>query len=64
MAGAGGRAVFRDAQRSSQQYGGNAADWAKKTSPSFVSRDGTRCETHWVENIVTGERVEMKTVIR
>lgn len=61
MAGAGSRTVFRDAQRIAQQYGGNAADWVKKTSSSYPSRDGTRFETHWVENIRTGQRVEIKT---
>jgi hypothetical protein len=25
-----------------------------------MSRDGTRSETHWVENVVTGQRVEFK----
>jgi hypothetical protein len=61
MAGAGSRTVFRDAQRIAQQYGGNAADWVKKTSSSHLSRDGTRFEAHWVENIRTGQRVEFKT---
>jgi hypothetical protein len=61
MAGAGSRTVFRDAQRIAQQFGGNAADWVKKTSSSHLSRDGTRFETHWVENIRTGQRVEFKT---
>ena len=61
MAGPGGRVAFRDAQRIAQQYGGNAADWVKKSSSSFLSRDGTRFETHWVENIRTGQRVEFKT---
>lgn len=61
MAGAGSHAAFRDAQRIAQPYGGNAADWVKKTSSSYLSRDGTRFETHWVENIRTGQRVEFKT---
>jgi hypothetical protein len=61
MAGVGGRVAFQDAQRVAQQYGGNAADWVKKTSSSYTSRDGTRFETHWVENVVTGQRVEFKT---
>lgn len=35
MAGVGGCVAFRDAQRVAQQYGGNAADWVKKTSSSY-----------------------------
>jgi len=61
MAGAGGRVAFRDAQRVAQAHGGDAADWVKKKSSSYLSRDGTRFETHWVENIRTGQRVEFKT---
>lgn len=61
MAGTGGRVAFRDAQRVAQQYGGNAADWVKKTSSSYTARDGVKFETHWVENIKTGQRVEFKT---
>ena len=59
--GEGSRTVFRDAQRIAQQYGGNAADWFKKTSSSYLSRDGNRFEIHWVENIRIGQRVEFKT---
>jgi hypothetical protein len=61
MAGVGARVPFRDAGRVAQQYGGNAADWVKKTSSSYAARDGVQFETHWVENIVTGQRVEFKT---
>jgi len=61
MAGAGARVPFRDAGRIAQEYGGNAADWVKKTSSSYTARDGVQFETHWVENIVTGQRVEFKT---
>jgi len=61
MSGAGGRVAFRDAQRVASEHGGNAADWVKKTSSSFTDGKGTRFETHWVENIKTGQRVEFKT---
>jgi hypothetical protein len=60
MAGTGGRVPFRDAGRVAQQYGGNPADWVKKTSSSHTV-NGTTFETHWVENIRTGQRVEFKT---
>jgi hypothetical protein len=61
MAGAGGRVAFRDAGRVASEYGGNPADWVKKTSTSFSAKDGATFETHWVENIKTGQRVEFKT---
>lgn len=60
MAGANARVAFRDAARIAKQYGGEAADWVKKTSSSY-SCNGTRFETHWVENVKTGQRVEFKT---
>ena len=63
MAGPGGRIAFRDAPRVAQQYGGSASEWVKKTSSTYVARDGRHIETHWVENIRTGERVEFKTKI-
>jgi filamentous hemagglutinin len=61
MAGQGGRVAFRDAARIAKEYGGNAVDWVKKTSSSFTAKDGIQFETHWVENLQTGQRVEFKT---
>nr|WP_225584871.1 RHS repeat-associated core domain-containing protein [Acidovorax sp. ACV01] len=61
MAGPGGRVAFRGAQRVADDFGGDAADWVKKTSSSFADGKGTKFETHWVENIRTGQRVEFKT---
>jgi RHS repeat-associated protein len=52
---------FRDAQRIADVYGGRADDWIKKTSSSHTAPDGTKFETHWVENVKTGERLEFKT---
>ncbi len=63
IAGAGARAPFRDADRIAQTYGGSAADWAKMSSTGFKAADGTTFATHWVENLVTGEKVEPKVVI-
>ena len=63
MAGAGGRVPFRDAERVASQHGGVASDWSKKTSTPHTAADGTTFETHWVENIQTGQRVEFKTKI-
>ena len=61
IAGTGARVPFRGAQRVATEYGGNAADWVKKSSSSRTIRDGTTFETHWVENLRTGQRVEFKT---
>jgi RHS repeat-associated protein len=61
IAGTGARVPFRDAARVAQQYGGSASDWVKVSSSSYTARDGTKFETHWVENIKTGQRVEFKT---
>ncbi len=48
------------AERLAEYYGGNAADWVKKSSSSFT-KNGTTFETHWYENISTGLRIEYKT---
>ncbi len=64
MAGSGGHVPFRDAGRIVKEYGGTPADWVKKTSSSYTARDGVQFETHWVENIKTGQRVEFKTKFR
>lgn len=61
IAGQGSKAKFRDAQRVADTYGGNADDWVKKSSSSYSAPDGTKFETHWVENLQTGQRVEYKT---
>lgn len=61
MAGAGARVPFRDAARVAKEHGGNAADWVKRSSSSHTARDGATFETHWVENVRTGQRVEFKT---
>lgn len=61
MAGTGGPKPFRKAPSFVKQYGGETSDWVKKTSLSHTAKDGTRFETHWVENINTGQRVDFKT---
>ena len=61
-AGQGSKTAFRDAEVIARRYGGNAADWAKKSSSTYSARDGSRLQTHWVENLRTGERVDFKTV--
>ena len=63
IAGPGADAVFRDAARIADTYGGNAADWAKMSSSGFTAADGTAFATHWVQNVMTGQQVEPKVVI-
>lgn len=58
---AGGTSKFRDSVRIAKDHGGSATDWVKKSSSSYTARDGSRFETHWVENVRTGQRVEFKT---
>ncbi|MHC6219219.1 hypothetical protein [Arthrobacter sp. MMS24-S77] len=61
LAGAGSSGKLRVADRLAIEYGGTAADWAKMGSSSYKGTDGFRMETHWYENVLTGERFEFKT---
>jgi hypothetical protein len=54
---------LRAAPRLVQEYGGGLGDWVKKTSSSVNAPDGTHIETHWYENLKTGQKVEPKTII-
>ncbi len=55
-----GKKVFRDAKKFAEQYGGQAEDWVKKSSTSFDVDHKISIQTHWVENIKTGQRVAEK----
>ena len=61
MAGAGHKNPIRDVVRLVKTYGGKAADWSKRTSSKYRAADGTTFQTHWYENVRTGQRVEFKT---
>ncbi len=69
MAGGKSGVPFRDAPRIAAEYGGDPADWVKKNSKTGLTRQfpnspyTQQIETHWVENLKTGQRVEMKTKI-
>jgi RHS repeat-associated protein len=63
MAGGTAKTVLRAASRLADEYGGQAAEWVKKTSSEFTRSDGFRIQTHWYESIITGCRVEQKTKI-
>jgi hypothetical protein len=63
IAGGGSGTGFRNAGAYAARYGGEASDWAKKSSSVYRAADGTAFETHWVENLRTGARVDFKTKI-
>ncbi len=58
IAGAGTNAPLRDVGRLVSQYGGKAADWAKVTSTA-----PGHLQTHAYRNVVTGEVVELKSIL-
>lgn len=58
IAGAGTKVPIRDVGRLVSQYGGRAEDWAKVTSTA-----SGHLQTHAYRNIVTGEVVELKSVL-
>ena len=67
IAGAGSKSVFRDAAEMAAKYGGDAADYVKKSSSTIkVQGQGyvKQVETHWVQNLKTGKIYELKTKIR
>jgi hypothetical protein len=63
--GPGGKndSALNSSSRLSDQYGGNPEDWVKKSSTAYEAADGIHVETHWYENVKTGERVEPKVKI-
>jgi hypothetical protein len=63
IAGAGSKTPLRKSNDMASQYGGNASDYAKKRSSSYTANDGTKIETHWEENVNTGQRYNTKTKI-
>ncbi len=61
IAGASHQTAIRDVQRLISQYGGAPPDWVKKSSTSYRIPNGNKIETHWYENVTTGERYDFKT---
>jgi hypothetical protein len=51
---------FRDGPRIASQYGGATEDWVKKSSSYYNMENGKTMQTHWVENLKTGEKIEFK----
>ncbi|MFC3813337.1 DUF6443 domain-containing protein [Lacihabitans lacunae] len=64
IAGAGSKTPLKKAEDMAKQYGGDAKDYAKmRSNSSYKANDGTKIETHWEENIKTGEKYNTKTKI-
>lgn len=61
--GAGTSRSLREGPRLAERYGGDAADYAKMTSPRYRDGGGTYdvFETHWYQNVRSGARYEFKT---
>ena len=51
---------FRSAEKFAKEYGGKTEEWVKKTSSSFELNATTKIETHWTENLTTGQRLATK----
>ena len=51
---------FRDAEKFAQQYGGKVEEWVKKSRTSFDTSSNSLIQTHWTENLVTGQRLTTK----
>jgi len=64
IAGAKSTTKFRDVDRIVETYGGMKEDWVKISSSKIDSivYDSLEFETHWVENLRTGQKVEFKTI--
>jgi hypothetical protein len=63
IAGGEAKKTFRKAPEFAKKFGGSPQDWVKKTSTSYVDGEGRIHSTHWVENIRTGERKQIRPVI-
>ncbi len=61
IAGPGAKDPFRGANKAAEKYGGNPSDYVKKSSSSHIAPDGTKFETHFIENTRTEQRFEHKT---
>lgn len=65
IAGGSSGRIHRAAERYSNMYGGRKEDWVKKTSSEWKEGPSegvySKFQTHWVENLKTGQRVDVKT---
>ncbi|WP_255156276.1 RHS repeat-associated core domain-containing protein [Ferruginibacter sp. HRS2-29] len=61
IAGGSSGTPLRKAGDLSKQFWGQEADWVKKRSSSHTAPDNITMETHWEENVISGQRTNMKT---
>lgn len=64
IAGSRSGTKFRDVDRIVETYGGMKEDWVKMSSSKIdaTTYDSLELETHWIENLKTGQKVEFKTI--
>ena len=62
IAGGGAKDAFRNAQKFADEFGGESADWVKKSTTESVTTQGGDVvhQIHWVENVKTGQIVDVK----
>ena len=63
LAGGSHRTPLRKANDLATTHGGKSEDFVKKSSSSHTAPDGTKIETHFEENLRTGQRFNQKTQI-
>lgn len=63
IAGNGTSVTLRDSARLVSEYGGQASDWSKVSSSSYIAADGSKIEIHAYRNAVTGRVVEPKSIV-
>lgn len=59
-----GGTSFRNAQSFANQYGGDAADWVKKSTTASVQAGDYTYQIHWAENLKTGQIADVKLTTR
>jgi hypothetical protein len=63
IAGGNSKIPLRKAEDLAKQHGGEAKHYVKKSSSAYPAGDGVKLSTHWEENVLTGERFNMKSII-
>ncbi|HSW87825.1 MAG TPA: RHS repeat-associated core domain-containing protein [Candidatus Saccharimonadales bacterium] len=63
IAGSGTKKAFDNAAKAATRLGGSPNEYVKKSSTAFKAIDGSKIQTHWVENIITKVKAEFKTKI-
>jgi RHS repeat-associated protein len=63
IAGGSSKTPLRKAGDLAKEHGGDASNYVKKSSSAYPAGDGVKLSTHWEENVLTGERFNMKSII-